>query len=280
MVKRSLITVAMSLLSIFRRDKPIIGVVHLLPLPGSPLYRGDLEKVIDRAVSDALSLQEGGVDGVIVENLGDMPYYPDQVPPITIASMTRVVSKISEVLEIPVGVNILRNDCIASLSVAYVTRARFIRVNVLTEAVVTDQGLIEGKAHHLMRLRRYLQADIKVMADVHVKHGYPLLKRPIEESALDLATRGLADAVVVTGPSTGLPPDKERVLRVKRALKSAKVNVPVLVGSGISDANIVDFLSICDGVIVGTYFKKNGIIWNPVDPSRVRRLLDEAATLR
>lgn len=270
----------MSKLEIFHRRKPVIGVIHLLPLPGSPLYHGNLEKVIRRALEDAVNLCKGGVDAILIENLGDMPYYPNKVPDITVAAMTKVALKISENVNLPLGINVLRNDCLAALSIAYVVDASFIRVNVLTEVVVTDQGIIEGKAHELMRLRHFLRADIKVLADVHVKHGYPLMKRTIEESAIDTVSRGLADGIIITGKATGIAPKLDEVRKVKNKLLEEDIKAPVLIGSGITADNVTTFLSICDGVIVGTYFKKGGDVWSPIDPLKVRRLIEKANNVR
>ena len=257
------------------RKKAIIGVVHLLPLPGSPLYGGSMKEVLKRAINDAEKLEEGGVDAIIVENFGDVPYYPRNVPPITVSSMTYIASKIVERVDIPVGVNVLRNDAIASLSIAHVVGAEFIRVNILTEAIVTDQGIIEGAAHELLRMRRYLSSDIVILADVHVKHGYPLMKRDIGESALDLIERGLADALVITGRRTGEPPSKEKLISVKKAVPKT----PVLIGSGITLENISEYFDLCDSFIIGTYFKVNGIVKAPVDLTRVKELVNKVSEI-
>ena len=257
------------------RKKTVIGVVHLLPLPGSPLYGGSMREVLKRALSDAEKLEEGGVDAIIVENFGDVPYHPYNVPPITVSSMTYIASRIIEKVGIPVGINALRNDAIASLSIAHVIGAQFIRVNVLTEAVVTDQGIIEGCAHELLRMRRYLSSDIAILADVHVKHGYPLMERDISESALDLVERGLADALVVTGKRTGEPPSREKLVSVKRAVPKT----PILIGSGITLENIGNYLDLCDGFIIGTYFKVNGIVKAPVDLVRVKELISKISEM-
>jgi len=262
---------------VFGVDKALIGVVHLPPLPGSPRYGGDFNEVVERALRDARAYKEGGMDGIIIENFGDVPYYPTKVPPITVAAMTFVACKVSEVVDIPIGVNVLRNDGVAALSVASAIGGRFIRVNVLTEAVVTDQGIIEGIAHELLRFRRFIGAEnVKIFADVHVKHGYPLLRRSIVESAIDTVYRGLADAVIVSGKATGA----ETPLQDVKSVKDALGNVPVLVGSGVNERNVAEYLKVCDGAIVGTSLKVNGIVENPVDVNRVRRLVKAADKVR
>jgi len=148
--------------------RPIIGMVHLPPLPGAPRDGGDRRSLRERARSDARALAAGGVDAVIVENFGDAPFHPNRVPPITVAAMTDLTRSVKAAIDLPVGVNVLRNDAEAALSIAAATGARFVRVNIHTGARVTDQGVIEGRAHETMRLREELDADVKVLADLDV----------------------------------------------------------------------------------------------------------------
>ena len=254
--------------------KPVIGVVHLPPLPGSPLFTGSLEDVIDRAVRDARVYEEAGFNGVIVENYGDKPYFPRRVPRFTLALICRVVSEVLREISIPVGVNVLRNDAISALSIAYAFSLPFIRVNILTETYVTDQGIISGEAHLVQRLKSFLGARVRILADVHVKHAYPMLARSIEESALDLVERGLADCVILTGSRTGIPPDREILVRVRRVVKA-----PIFIGSGLNPDN-VRFYADADGFIVGSYVKVDGVTENPVDLSRARRMVEAVRRLR
>ena len=269
----------MSLLDeIFEATKPIIGMVHLPPLPGSPSYKNQrIDQISEGAVQEAKALEGGGVDGLIVENLGDAPYLKTNVGLETVSAMTLIMSNVIEAVDIPVGVNILRNDVKAALAVAYVTGGRFIRANVFTDTVLTDQGIIEPSAPELLRYRRFLGAErVKVFADVHVKHGVLLSLKPIEQSAVDAAYRGLADALIVTGARTGVEPDLEDLKRVKGAVP----DTPVLVGSGASKENIVKLLEYADGAIVGTYFKKDGITANRVDKGRVKSFMETVRELR
>lgn len=261
---------------LFRVGKPVIGMVHLLPLPGSPRYGGDVGPVVERAVRDALALERGGADGVLVENFGDLPYPKSRVGPETVSAMAVAVREVVRAISIPVGVNVLRNDAVAALAVAHATGGKFVRVNVLTDTVVTDQGVIEPVAGELLRCRRALGAgDVRIFADVHTKHGALLVPRPIEESAADAVERGLADAIVVTGPRTGLEPPLEDLVRVKRAVAK-----PVLVGSGLNPGNAERLLSHADGAIVGTYFKRGGVVANEVDERRVGALVEILERIR
>ncbi len=266
----------MKLQDLFKVDKPIIGVVHLKPLPGSPRYGGSLDEVLGQALRDCRALVDGGVNGILVENYGDAPYLPRRVGPETVASMAVVVKELVKQVRVPVGVNVLRCDGEAALAIAAACNASFIRVNVYVGAAITDQGLIEGRSYDIVRLRFRLRTDVKVFADVAVKHAAPLTYRSAAEEALDAIERGLADAVILTGRRTGQPPSINVLEEVKKALP----NTPVLVGSGVNLENVISLLSITDGAIIGTYFKEKGQIDQPVDRDRVKRLINTVLRLR
>ena len=154
--------------------RAVFGMVHLRALPGAPLYAGSMDEVIDAAVADAKALAAGGCSGIVIENFGDRPFFASNVPPETVAAMTRVVVGTRQAVEVPIGVNVLRNDAKAALAIAAATGASFIRVNVHTGAMVTDQGVIEGEAAETMRLRMAIAPDVAVFADHLVKHAVPL----------------------------------------------------------------------------------------------------------
>ena len=226
---------------------------------------------------DAKALKDGGFDGLLVENFGDSPFKPEPTDPETVASMTAIGREISRQVELPIGVNVLRNGALPALAIAHVIRARFIRVNVLTESFVTDQGIINACAHDLMRYRKQLNAtDVQVYADVRSKHAAPLFSRPIEESARDAAYRGMADALIITGPYTGAKPDKDQLHRIKNSVPDR----PVLIGSGLTGRNAIELLRDADGAIVGTSLKENGMIEKPIDETRVRELVKSVQKLR
>jgi membrane complex biogenesis BtpA family protein len=264
----------MELADLFVVDRPIIGPIALRPLPGSPRYVGRFDEVLETALEDARVLESSGVDGLSLENLGDAPYFKNEVPPETVASMVRVLAEIRNRTALPVGVNALRNAGRASLAVAQAAGGNFIRVNVLTEAYVTDQGIVEGIAAELMRARRLMSAErIAVFADVHVKHAAPLLQRPIRESALDLVERGLADVLVVSGSRTGQPPSVDD-------LRSVRDVASVVIGSGVTADNAEQLLPAADGAIVATAFRVDGDVRKRVDPERVARIVSIAGRIR
>lgn len=255
-------------------DDAIVGMVHLAALPGSPEYAGSREGVRERALADARALDAGGVDAIMVENFGDAPFFPDDVPKHTVAEMTASVAAVVDSVDVPVGVNVLRNDAMAALSVAAAAGAEMVRVNVHTGARVTDQGIVEGDAHETIRLRERLDADVRVFADVDVKHSAALAERPVEEEVAELAERGLADGLVVSGPGTGESVDSGQLAAVTSAATDLDEPVPVLVGSGTTRETVRDLLDVADGAIVGTALKEGGVTTNRVDEARVRALVD------
>ncbi|WIV68073.1 BtpA/SgcQ family protein [Natrialbaceae archaeon AArc-T1-2] len=257
----------------FDTDTPVVGMVHLPPLPGSPRFDGDREAIRERALEDARTLEEGGVDAVLLENFGDAPFYPEDVPTHVVADLASVATELTEAVDLPVGVNVLRNDATAALSVAAASDASFIRVNVHVGTAATDQGLLEGQAHETLRLRERLEADVAILADVHVKHATPVGDDTLERAARETVERGLADGVIVSGPGTGTETALEDVARVTETLADREVGV--FVGSGVTNETIDDlFAAGADGAIVGTALKRDGETTNPVALERVRDVVD------
>ena len=254
-------------------SKPLIGMLHLLPLPGSPRFGGEIAAVMESLLRDAEALVEGGVHGLILENFGDAPFYPQRVPPEVVAHLTRLAIEVRERFDVPLGVNVLRNDGRSALAIAQAAGADFIRVNVLCGARVTDQGIIPGIAHELLRDRALLGAEgVKILADVNVKHSAPLgPPRPIEDEVAETIERGGVDAVVVSGSGTGQATDVEEVRRAK----TAAGDTPLFVGSGVTAETIANYLPHADGFIVGTALKRDGVVTHPVDPTRVKTLLEQ-----
>ncbi len=245
----------------------LIGVVHLLPLPGAPRPSPGLVAVCARAVADARALADGGVDAIIVENLGDAPFAADQVEPATVAAMTVVALAVRDACHAtPLGVNVLRNDAVSALAVGAAVSAAFIRVNVLSGVMVTDQGVIGGRARELLLERNRLGADLRIAADVLVKHAVPLGEVDLADAARDLEGRAGADVIIVSGRGTGLPTEPARVRRVRGV-----VAAPVWIGSGVT-SDAPGAAADADGAIVGTALHWDSRLDAPVDPERVRRM--------
>jgi uncharacterized protein len=260
------------LYQLFKTRTPIIGVVHLLPLPTSPRWGGSLKAVIDRAEQEALALASGGVDGIIVENFFDAPFTKSQVDPAVVSAMTVVVQRIQSLVPLPIGLNVLRNDARSGLAIASCIKAQFIRVNVLTGVMATDQGLIEGDAHQLLRYRRELGSDVKIFADVLVKHARPLSSPNLTVAVKDTIERGLADAVILSGWATGSPPNLEDLELATQAANGT----PVFIGSGANWGNIATLMQAADGAIVSSSLKRQGRIEQPIDPNRVSQFMEAA----
>lgn len=250
--------------------KPAIGVVHLRPLPGSPRNQETLDEIAEAALRDAEAIVEGGMDGLLIENFGDTPFFRGQVPPVTVACMTEIAGQIRRRFSVPLGINILRNDGCSALAVAVAVEAQFIRVNILSGARVTDQGVIEGIASQLLRDRRLLAADdVQIWADVAVKHSGPLAPRSLQDEVTDTIERSHADAIIVTGAATGRPAS----LAEMSVAKQVAEQTPVLLGSGVSAENLSEWMSLADGFIVGTALKEGGRTDRPVSLEAVKNFV-------
>lgn len=269
---------SMEMKEVFGVLKPLICMVHLPPLPGSPRYRGEpVETSYSRALIDAKAASKGGCNGLLVENYNDNPYLKEDRSPSTTAIVAVAARLVMDETGLPVGVSILRNSHLEALGAALAAGAKFIRVNVYTEAYVTTEGSIGAVAGKLLRYRRTIGADgIAVYADVHVKHASPIWERSTGRSALDAIERGLADAVIVTGERTGRPPTRRLLCEVKATIGDK----PLIVGSGLTADNAGELMKCADAAIAGTYIKVGGLIANPVDEERVRRLIQEIERFR
>lgn len=256
--------------AVFGTESPVVGMVHLPPLPGAPGFESR-EHVRERAVADARVLAAGGVDAVLVENYGDVPFHAEDVPKHVVAEMTVATRAVAEALDVPVGVNVLRNDAAAALGVAAAT-GEFFRVNVHAGVAVTDQGVVEGRAHETIRERERIGGDAALLADVRVKHAAPLGERPFAEEFADAVERGLADAVVVSGPATGAAADVDHLAEAGEL--GAEHDVPVFAGSGVTPENVATVFEHVDGAIVGTALKEGADPKNPVDRGRVEALVE------
>lgn len=266
--------------ALFGRDKAVIGVIHCRPFPGAPEYDGEaMADIVAHAVAEAGRYLAGGVDGLIVENHGDIPFAkPDQLGPETAACMAVATAAVVAVSGgAAVGVNVLANAAHMALAVAKASGARFVRVNQWANAYVANEGFMEGPAGSAARYRAMLRArEVRVFADVHVKHGAHAITadRTLAELARDVEFFD-ADAAIATGQRTGDSASLEEL----RAI-AAGTSLPVLVGSGVNPANVGDMFSVASAVIVASWLKRDGVWWNEVDPERLRVFMAEADRAR
>ena len=264
---------------LFHAEKPIIGMVHLLPLPGSPRYEaGGMKKVFERAEEEALILEEAGVDGLQVENIWDLPYSkPDRIGPETVAGITAVAGFVIRKVKIPVGINCHINGVCQALAVAEAIGAKWVRAFELANAYISNSGIIEAVGPEALRYRAHIKGDdIMIFGDFHVKHGshYILSDRSLQEQAHDVETCG-GDAVIVTGLKTGSAPTAEDINQIKKT-----VSVPVLIGSGLSSTNLDSLFPLSDGAIVGSSFKEEGRWQNRVDCKRASDFMQKVRSIR
>lgn len=242
-----------------KNGKTIIGMVHCLPLPGTAGFAGDYKKIMEQAVMDAKTLEQAGVTGLIVENMGDTPF-SDKLDTPQVVALAAVAQEVKKQVSIPIGIDAAFNDCVASLSIAGIVGADFVRIPVFVDTVVFTNGIIYPCARLCMETRRNLGLEhVQIIADVQVKHSHMLVPGiDIETSAKDAVSNG-ADGIIVTGISVGKETPIELIERVKNC-----VSVPVLAGSGVNANNINQQLNIADGCIIGSSLKEKGNLLNPI----------------
>jgi membrane complex biogenesis BtpA family protein len=265
--------------TIFKTRIPLIGDIHLPPLPGTPRYGGEsMASIIDRALRDAEAFEKGGMDGIIIENHGDIPFLkPNEIGPEIIAAMSAITARIVDTAGIPTGVNLLANAAVGALAIAKAGGARFIRVNQWVNAYVANEGLVEGESARALRFRKQIDAtDIAIFADVHVKHGSHAIvaDRPVSEQARDVEFFD-ADVAIATGNRTGDEVPEREISSIREGTR-----LPVIAGSGITPANAPRILALLDGAIVGSSLKEGGVWWNPVEIERVKALVEAVKPLR
>jgi uncharacterized protein len=268
-----------ALRDLFTEQKPVIGVIHLPPLPGSPRYSGEaMAEIYAAGARDARTLAEGGIDGIIVENASDLPFSrPEDIGPETVAALTAACLEIRAAVDIPIGVTCVANGVMPALAVAKAAGAQWVRANQWVNAYVANEGFLDGPAPKAMRYRRAIDAnDVRIFADVHVKFGAHAITadRSIDEQARD-AEWFDADVLIATGTRTGSPTQPGEVQQVR-----AGTTLPVIVGSGLDPDQVPALFSVADGAIIGQWLKHDGQWWNPVDPERVERLMKAVASSR
>jgi len=255
----------------FKDGKALIGMVHLLPMPGTPRYRGSIDEIVERAVKEAKVYEDCGLDGIAIENMHDVPYLNGKVGPEITATMAVVGREIKKEVKFPCGVQILAAANTEALAVALSSGLDFVRCEGFVFAHVADEGIIQSSAGKLLRYRKSIGGDdILIFTDIKKKHSSHSITddTSIEETA-HAAEFFLSDGVIVTGTSTGQSASFEELKRVKES-----VSIPVIIGSGITDDNVEKFWSVADGLIVGSFFKKDGYWENPLDVDRIKRVVD------
>lgn len=262
--------------TLFGRSKPVIAMMHLLPLPGRPLYdsRGGMRAIVEALRRDLDILQEGGVDGVMFCNEGDRPY-PLRTDRGPIAAQAAAIGELRPHIRVPFGVDMLW-DPMAALAVARAVDAKFVR-EVFTGVYDSDMGLWQPDAAAALDYRRQLNAEeIRLFFNIEPEFARPVSPRPVGALAHSVVVSSLADAILISGPMAGASANLEHISEAKAAVPGT----PVLANTGVKIETVRQTLSIADGVIVGTGLKQDGYTWNPVDPERVRRFMAEVRVAR
>ena len=265
------------MISLFSNPKPVIGVIHVGALPGTPNGTQGVAELVGSAIREARIYKDSSVDGVIIENMHDVPYLRGKVGPEIVAAMTAIATEVKNTCEVPLGIQILAGANIEAMAVAHAAGLDFIRAEGYAYAHVADEGLIQSSAAKLLRYRKLIGAErVQVWADVKKKHAAHAITADLTlgETAETVEFMG-ADCVVVTGSATGKAPS---VADVKEA--KAHCHLPVFLGSGISESNIAEFYQEADGFIIGSAFKRDGLWSNTIDAARVASFVKAVQRLK
>ena len=258
------------------KKKVVIAMAHIGALPGTPLYDADggVERLIEGVLADVEKLQAGGVDAIMFGNENDRPYV-FKAPVEGTAAMTAIVQAVKPQLKVPFGVNYLW-DPLASVAIGSVTGASFVR-EIFTGVFASDMGLWQPDCASAARLRRNLhREDMKLLFNINAEFAHSLDERAISLRAKSAVFSSLADAILVSGPLTGQPADQSHL----RSVCETITDVPVFANTGVNINNVRSILALASGVVIGTHFKVDGITWNAVDATRVKRFMEVVETLR
>ncbi len=263
--------------SIFKNPKPVIGMVHVEALPGTPKYRGSVSDILDKAIREAMIYSDAGVDSIMIENMHDVPYMRKNVGPEITTMMSVIGHEIKNKTGLPIGMQILAGANKEALAAANSAGLDYIRAEGFVFAHVADEGLIEADAGDLLRYRKHIGAEhIAVFTDVKKKHGSHSITSDVDivETA-KAAEFFLSDGIILTGKTTS---DEANIDEVKSVKKN--VSLPVLIGSGVTLDNLEKYFNSADGFIIGSYFKENGFWENGVDKNRVTNFMERIFSLR
>ena len=264
-------------INIFGISKPIIGVIHIEALPGTPNYSGDVKSIIDKANKEAVIYKDSGIDAVIIENMHDVPYLKRNVGPEITSLMSIIGYEIKNSFSFPCGIQILAGANKDAIAAAYSADLDFIRAEGFVYAHVADEGILESDAGQLLRYRKMIGAEkVLIITDIKKKHSSHSITSDTDiiETA-HTAEFFKSDGVVITGIATGKETNVDDLKNVKE-----NVNIPVLIGSGLTVENIENYFSFADGFIIGSHFKEDGFWKNEIDIKRVQKFISKVNELR
>jgi len=266
-----------TILQQIKSEKWIIGMVHIDALPGTPMHSSPVKTIIEKAIEEALKLQNAGVNAILIENMHDVPYLKRNVGPEIVACMTAVSLEIRKLIHIPVGIQILAGANKEALAVAQAAGLDFIRAEGFTFAHLADEGYMESCAGELLRFRKMIGAEnISIFTDVQKKHSSHAITADITiKDHVETAAYFCSDGIIITGSSTR----KEALIDdVKTAYQNT--NLPIIIGSGITATNIENYWNFADAFIVGSWFKFDGFWKNSISVDRVSEFMSKVTLLR
>ena len=247
-------------------------MVHLKPLPGTPLYDNNWQEVIKIAIDEANILQNEGFNAIIIENMHDVPYLNRNVGPEIISAFATIGTILKNQIKIPIGIQILAGANKEALAVAKTANLDFIRAEGFVFSHVADEGIMNSDAGELLRYRKMIDADnVKIYTDIKKKHSSHSITKDVSISEMVKAAEFfLSDGIIITGKSTGEPADVKELKQVKKT-----TDLPVFIGSGITEENLSEFWDYADGFIVGSYIKEFGYWKNSLSLKRIKKLVSK-----
>ncbi len=258
-------------------SKQIIGMLHLAALPGSPRHSLSVAQITELALREAALYQAAGLDSLLLENMHDIPYLNRQAPEETLAALAIIAARLRTETELPLGLQILAGANKAALAVAHCAALDYIRAEGFVFGHLADEGYMDSDAGEILRYRRNLGAErIKIFTDIKKKHSAHTLTADVSLAETAKAAEFfLSEGLIITGSSTGEPCSTEDLISVRQASQ-----LPILIGSGVTEANLPEYWPLADAFIVGSHFKEEGLWSRPVSPERVKAFMQKVQSLR
>jgi len=257
-------------MKVLNLEKPIIAMIHIDALPGTPKYGGDIISIINKAKTEAVVYKDAGIDVLMIENMHDVPYLNRTAGPEITAIMSIILYEVKNISGLPSGIQILAGANKQALGAALAAGADFIRAEGFVYAHVADEEFFNSDAGEILRFRKQIGADhISIFTDIKKKHSSHSITGDTDiKDTAKAAEYFLSDGVIITGSATGKEPSLEEIRSVKES-----INIPVLAGSGMTIDNVQDYNQYCDALIIGSYFKTDGKWYNPVEINRVKGIV-------
>jgi len=262
---------------IFKVPKPVIGMIHVDALPGTPNYKGSVKNIIEKAIAEAKGYLSAGIDSIAIENMHDVPYLNKSAGSEITSLMSIIGYEVKNKTSLPVGIQILAGANKQALSAAHSAGLDFIRAEGFVYSHIADEGIMDADAAELLRFRKSIGAEnILIFTDIKKKHSSHAITSDLTiESTANAAEFFLSDGLIITGAETGKEAEVEEIKSVRKVTK-----LPVIVGSGINNENVERYFPFSDAMIIGSYFKNNNNWKNTIDTLSVKSFMQKISKLR